>query len=242
MKDFRLMAKGTGIELYRHKYRLVQVIHLDQGARVHLLHGGIKAQRPGAGVWGGDDPKFIFRPLATYWRWLRAEYASAAFSIVNGMFWRVGENPTRFALPVKTNGVIISTGFDISYVDRGKALMLELFGDHADIRDLTRDELYNSPAADIIGGLNSQASRRKMDYTGRTMVGVDESGHTLYLFSSVRARQNEGFAVLKRYFGAVNVIQFDGGGSSQLMVRGKTLVRSTRAIPQAIAVVAGFSS
>lgn len=239
MSGFKKIREVEGVGLYRRGYLLVQVVNLER-ARLVLAHGGIKVPRIGKGVFGGDDPKVGFRSLRVYWRALRIQHGERLFSLVNGMFWRVSENPARLTMPVKIDGKMITDGFDVmTYIERGKASMLELYQDRAVIQPLSGESLYTSKAPDIIAGLNWTASRRKMDYTGRTVIGVDESGKTVFILSSGRARQNEAKKALRDDFGAAESMMLDGGGSSQLMVVGHGMVYSSRAIPQVVGVVSG---
>jgi len=75
-------------------------------------------------------------------------------------------------------------------------------------------------------------------------VGVDDLNQdglyeTVYLFNTMTARQKDAASVL-RDFGAKKVMMLDGGGSTQLLCQGKSLIDSERLIPQAIGVHAGI--
>ncbi len=69
----------------------------------------------------------------------------------------------------------------------------------------------------------------------QTAAGVDESGTTLYLVVSTQ-RSTGGLAALLRDYGAFNALKLDGGGSSQLWYRGRTLLKSDRDVANALLI------
>jgi hypothetical protein len=71
----------------------------------------------------------------------------------------------------------------------------------------------------------------------QTVAGVDEQGTKLYLVVSTQ-RSTRGLAELLRDYGAFNALKLDGGGSSQLWYRGRTLVKSDREVVNALLVFA----
>jgi hypothetical protein len=71
----------------------------------------------------------------------------------------------------------------------------------------------------------------------QTAAGVDQQGATLYLVVSMQ-RSTRGLAELLRDYGAFNAMKLDGGGSSQLWYRGRTLVKSDREVANALLVFA----
>jgi hypothetical protein len=121
--------------------------------------------------------------------------------------------------------------------------MLEIWSDRADIKSLSKSNLYGSSAPNILGGLSENADKGIYTYTGRTFVGIDDadgngSYETVLIFNSSYARQVDAAAVL-RSFGADKVIMFDGGGSTQLQCGSTSYISSSRTIPQTIGVVSG---
>lgn len=230
-EGYKRLLSAHGIDLYRKNNLFVQVVSLDR-ASIRLIHGGITQRKSNDGVWAGISSRFRFRLLALYWRYMR-QYPGA-FSVINGAFWRVGQNPAELALPLKIDNEVLTEGFMYSAIPQ-RVNMLEIWNGHAEINELTRDSFYGSTAPDIIGGRNFNANLRKMSFTGRTMIGVSIGGEKAYIFSSKSARQNEGYKVL-HLFGANKVIQLDSGGSSQMIANGIMLVHSSRAIPQVIAI------
>ena len=85
----------------------------------------------------------------------------------------------------------------------------------------------------FVDGIPVNACRRDR----QTAAGVDEQGTTLYLVVSTQ-RSTRGLAELLRDYGAFNAMKLDGGGSSQLWYRGRTLVKSDREVANALLVFA----
>lgn len=69
----------------------------------------------------------------------------------------------------------------------------------------------------------------------QTVAGVDEPGTRLYLAVSTRRSTRE-MADLLRDYGAFTALKLDGGGSSQLWYRGRSLVKSDREVANALLV------
>jgi len=246
--DFVLKQAATGAQLYKKDYKkgnpdFVQVISLDLGAEVEPLVGDIVDYRAGQGVYGGNDPKFTSKTLATYWDDYAATHANA-FCVINGGFFYMKEYPTRFPFPLKKDGVILSDGYGIKdFV--GQKSILELWGGYADILELNQESLYTSQAPDIIGGLTEDANKAADKIVGRTFMGVDDRDgdgkfETILIFSTKSARQIDAANTL-RNFGADKVIMLDGGESAQLICQGDTLIESERLLPQAIGISAAPS-
>ncbi len=242
---FGLTLFDLGVVLFRKNYPggtpdYVQMVMLDQGARVELMHPGVAEKRPGKGVFGGDDARFYLNSLPNYF-YLARKSDPNAFCVSNGSFFYMPETPTRLPFPLKKDGVILTDGFGQDQYT-GQKLILELWADHADIRPLTREALYNSTAPDILGGLAEDANKRAKFSVGRTFAGVqdldgDGKAEALYLLNSQTHTQSSAAQVL-RDFGAEKVIMLDGGGSTQLLCQGQDMIASERLIPQAVAVFA----
>jgi hypothetical protein len=190
----------------------VQVVDLRRGARLMLLHGQLTEPRPGKGSYGGDDPRMTSLALQTYWQ--KAAAADPyAFCVTNGGFFYMPEYPTRLAFPLKVDGEMVTEGWGIkTYPDQ--KLMLELWADRADIRDLTADTLHGSTAPDIVGGLAEDANKRAKYAVGRTFFGVDDRDgdgvyETVLVLNTLTARQIDAAGTL-RSFGADKVMMLDG--------------------------------
>lgn len=242
---FRLVMQDSGVRLFRKDYPhgtpdYVEVIRLDQGAAIQVLHGAIAEPRTGQGVYGGDDPTLLSHTIQDFW----GDFSSSesdAFCVTNGQFFYMKESPTRLPFPLKVGGKVISDGYGIKDFP-GKKLMLELWDDHARITPLSQEALYSSPAPDIVAGLTEDAPKNIKKYVGRTFVGVvdqdqDGKSETVLLFNTRSARQVDAAGVLYD-FGATQVMMLDGGGSTQLICRGEALITSDRYIPQALGILA----
>ncbi len=239
---FEVLIAREGIKLYRKDYPsgnpdYVQVISLDQGAHIALLHGEIQEPRIGEGMYGGDDPTMLVKKLEKYWQEVSVD--KSAVCVTSGQFFFMPEYPTRLPFPLKVNGKIVSDGFGKQLYPDDK-LILELWPGRANISGLTKEALYQSSAPDIIAGLTEDARKSPSKYVGRTFVGVDDRDgdgryETVLIFSTKSARQMDAAGVL-REFGADKVIMLDGGGSAQLICQGNTYVSSDRPLPQVIAV------
>lgn len=242
---FRLIDAALGVQLYRKDYAngspdFVQVIDLSQGARLELLFGQITEPRPEKGAFGGPDPRMTSPALQIYWQQTLSQEPHA-FCVTNGAFFYMPEYPTRLAFPLKVDGQVITEGWGIdTYVDQ--KLILELWPDRAQIRELSEQALYTSDAPDILGGLTEDANKRAKYAVGRTFVGVDDRDddgeqEIVLILNTQTAVQASAAAVL-RDFGADQVMMLDGGGSTQLLCKSGWHIRSDRPIPQALAVIA----
>jgi hypothetical protein len=243
---FRKIDSAIGIDLYKKDYPggspdYVQIIDLSQGARLKPMIRSISDPGVGQGVYGGNDAHFRSQSLSAYWQELSSK-ESSAYCVVNGQFFYMLEYPTRLPFPLKIDGKILTDGYGIKDFPDQK-LMLELWHGRADIVALSKQALYSSTAPDIIAGLTEEAPKAKKRSTGRTFIGLTDpngSGQfsTLMIFNTKTARQVDAAKVLKS-FGAQKVMMLDGGGSTQLLCRGKAYVYSERLIPQAIGIIAG---
>lgn len=241
---FKLLNEDAGVWLYQKDYTygtpdFVQVIHLGLGARIRLLHAPVSAERLGHGMYGGNDARLGLNSLEGFWN-QTTELSPQAFCVTNGQFFYLPDAPTRLALPLKVDDLVITEGF--GYDQYPEKLMFELWDDHADIKILTAETFYASDAPHILGGLPENANKRSPYAVGRTFIGVDDwdedgSYEIVYVFTTLTASQDAAAHVL-RNFGAEKIMMLDGGGSTQLICQGRSIIPSDRNIPQAIAVLA----
>ena len=241
---FRRVDSEQGVELFRKDYPggspdYVQVVYLDRGARLELLAGRVTDDREGQGAFGGADARILSQSLQKYWSQAR-DLQAAAFCVTNGTFFYMKESPTRLPFPLKIDGQVLSDGYAKQEFE-GEKLMLELWDDRADIVALSKEALYNSSAPDVLGGLHEDAEKASKKYVARTFVGVldgDQDGRfeTVLVFNTRSARASDAGKALKR-FGADKLMMLDGGGSTQLICKGKPFIASDRLIPQALAVL-----
>lgn len=242
---FFLTDSSIGWHLYRKDYQkgnpdFVQVIDLDQGASVVLLHGEIAKSGEDRGGYGGDNPKFLSCPLSEFW-W-DSSRNNLTVCVTNGSFFYLPEHPTKLAFPLKVDGEILTDGFGIEQYPWNKRI-LEIWDDKADIRRLSRWNLHTSTAPNIIAGLSEEANKKKKNFTGRTFIGIDDLDNdgdyeTILVYNTMTARQIDAAEVL-RSFGADKVMMLDGGGSTQLTCKGESIVESVRLIPQALGINRG---
>lgn len=243
---FKLIRSSVGVQLYRKEYPsgypdYMQVIRLDRGAEVRLLHGKVNHQGVTSGVYGGLDVRFTSRSVLQYWDEIISQ-TSRAFCVTNGQFFFMYEYPTRLPFPLKVDGKVVSGGYSKGEFADQK-LMLELWKEHANIRPLTKVDFQKSTAPNIVGGLTEDARKSPQKYVGRTFIGVADQNRdgvyeTLLIFSTQAARQRDAAETL-RNFGAEKVMMLDGGLSTQLVCQGKAYIQTERLIPQAIAVLDG---
>jgi hypothetical protein len=252
---FNRMLEGTGVIIYRNdnyngygSTAYVQTIALKRGASVELLHGGVVDPGAGQGRYGGDNPTIHRTSLEDAWN---ANASANAFCIVNGAFFNPKMSPnTHLSFPLKKDGVLVSGGGDPN-LHNGKILMLELWPNRANIRPLTKAALESSSAPDIVAGLAEDFPKGQVD-DDRTFVGIDNADgdpnniyETILIFSSNQARrynaQPPDASETLRAFGADKIIQFDGGGSTQLKCLNDPpyLTGDGRGLPQTILVAKG---
>ena len=242
---FYLISSVNGIELYRKDYKggnpdFVQVVDLSKGSQVRLLHGEIIDFQDGQGAFGGRDAKFQVVALEQFWDNVSASNPGA-FCVSNGEFFKLGETPTRLPFSLKVDGEILSDGYGKDEYP-GQKMILEIWADRVDIKELSLESLNNSSAPNIVAGLTEDARKSPQKYVARTFVGIDNRNgdgkfETVLIFNTRSARQKDAAGVL-REFGAEKIMMLDGGGSTQLICQGSTYIASDRPIPQAIAVIA----
>lgn len=254
-EDFTPAAFAPGVHVYhRHgddgALEYVQIVDLSAGARIDFLHGPIAAPGIGRGIYGGNSPSFNRQFLSNIWNALPERDPEAAnpavLCLTNGQFFLDTRNgawvdPTELAFPVKSDGVMLSEGYE-RWKFRSQRVMLEIWpGGWVTISPLSAFALYRSTAPDIIVGLSEQARVRSFEELGRTYVGVvdgDRDGlrEILLLYSATAATQATAVATL-RAFGARELMMLDGGGSTQLMCQGQSYIFRARSLPQTIATV-----
>jgi hypothetical protein len=243
--DFGLVSAAPGVALYQKNYAngspdYVQVADLSLGVRVGVLHGEIINPGNGGGVYGGDNPRFNRLSIQQFWNKFSTSL-SGAFCVSNGQFFRLADSPTPLPFPLKQGGEIRTDGYGIKEFP-GQKLMLEIWPDHLDIRELSQEALYSSSAPDIVAGLSEDAEKASKKVVGRTFIGIDDRDgddgyETLLIFNTRTARPQAAVEVL-RSFGAEKVMMLDGGGSTQLICQDQVMINTDRLIPQALGIAA----
>lgn len=249
-EEFTPAAAAPGVHVY-HRHgdagglEYVQIVDLGAGARLEFLHGPIADPGIGRGMYGGNNPSLGRQFLAAIWQAQPAGYPSA-LCLSNGQFFLDTRNgawvdPTELAFPVKSDGVILSDGYE-RWKFRSQKVMLEIWpGGWATISPFSGFALYNSTAPQIMVGLSESARVRSFEELGRTYVGLvdgDRDGlrEILLLYSATAATQPSAVATL-RAFGADEIMMLDGGGSTQLLCEGESYIFRARPLPQTIATV-----
>lgn len=247
---FAPLLSATGVTVYEEVGNdvnaevFVQVVNLESGAEVKLLHGPIVEGGLGEGVYGGANPRFKRQYLPAIWTDFLASNETA-LCLVNGTYFKDTENgyrvdPTTISFPLKQDGVVVSEGHD-SYRFYRHRRMLLLWPQHAEIARLDVSELYSSSADQVLVGLGERARVRATERLGRTFLGVadgdgDGVRETVLIYSGEAASQEEAVATL-RAFGALEIMMLDGGGSSQLLCEGQQIIERSRPLPQTIITV-----
>jgi len=243
---FTLVRSKGAVALYQKNYPngspdYVQVADLSHGAQVSVLHGRIDESGQGQGVYGGDNPRFSRKSIQQFWHDFTASVDNP-FCITNGQFFRLADSPTPLPFSLKVDGQVLTDGYGIKEFPDQK-LMLEIWPDRLDIRDLSKENLYGSSAPNIVAGLTEDAEKASKHAVGRTFVGILDNNsdglfETLLIFNTTIARPPAAADVL-RSFGAQKLMMLDGGGSTQLVCNGNALINTDRLIPQAIGIANG---
>lgn len=240
------LAKAEGVVLYKKDYSggkpdYVHVINLNQGAKLKFLYGNIIETGNTDGAYGGNNPNIKRNTLRDFWNVFLKNNRNA-FSISNGQFFSTNASPSPLAFPLKVDNIVISEGYGIHEYPEQK-LMLELWGNRADIIYLSEFNFKNSTAPNILAGLSEYADKGVNIYTARTFIGIydknlDGMNEMILIFNSEWSTQADAASIL-RSFGAQKIIMLDGGGSTQLINQNKVIIYSQRTIPQSIGVLSG---
>ena len=267
---FTSIKSAKGVNLYESadKSDYVQVVDLSQGASIKLLTGQ-KTGNAQTGYYEGTSPRFKRESIETFWSKLSSENTNA-FSISNGaIFETTSEESTELSYPLK---IVSPTSYPdelypyskvydgskyVQFADLNKdnKLKFEIWNDRASIKKFEEDtnisSLEKSLAPQALVGLdlkvadNTPKNRTTIGVKDRDFNGINE---TVLILNSNKPKTKTAAEKILRDFGASEVIVLDGGGSTQLIAKGKgePFVKSSdawgflpRAIPQAIGVVSG---
>ena len=249
---FSLIDSDTGVSFYERTVSggvpdYVLVVDLTQ-AELRSTIGAVASAGSGSGALGGDDPTINKESLSTHWSNARGTW-SDAFAVFNGQFFSTASDPTGLAFSLKMDGAHVSDGYGIAYEFPGEIDQLTVDNASGEASIDTFDSAYFGASYspdEFIAGLDEWADKGIYSYTDRTFIGTEDTdsdgvGDVLLVFVSQLATQP--YAANTLYdFGADDVIMFDGGGSTQLLVNGSSYVSSSRQIPHAFVVVAGSGS
>ena len=248
-EQFTLLLTAPGVALYGNEsiegaQEYVQILDLSAGARLAFWHGPIMDAGSGEGLYGGASPRFERHYLPDVWQTLALEQPEM-LCLSNGEFFRdtidgIWVNPTELAFPLKSDGEVISEGYERRRFQYQR-VMLEIWNDRAAITTFSRQAFYASTAPNIITGLHEHARVRAAEQLGRTFVGVGDGNgdglqERLLIYSGMAATQSHAASVL-RGFGAQTIMMLDGGGSAQLACEGASYIKQIRPLPQMMATI-----
>lgn len=248
-EPFELFFSAPGVAVYGNESELdaeeyVQILDLSAGARLLLWHGAIVDAGVGEGQYGGASPRIERHYLPDVWLTLESTQPQM-LCLTNGQFFRdtingMWVNPTELAFPLKSDGVVISEGYEQRRFRRHRA-MLEIWDDHAAISPFSRLAFNSSGAPNIVVGLGESARVRATEELGRTFVGLGDGDgdglqERLFIYSGAAATQAHAANVL-RAFGAQRIMMLDGGGSAQLSCGGAGYIHRVRPLPQMMATI-----
>lgn len=249
--EFSLIQTVTGIKLYRNpKGDFIQVIDLSQGASIELLLGEPVGEGEAA-AYGGENPLFQRQTLQQFWLEFSQTFGEKAFSVYNGQFFNL-KNPSALAFPVQVKGKLITTGYAGNTEFPGEKVVLGLVENWADILPFSEDSNFQKDSFSFdhaIVGIREDGGTKTVEWYSkeplkerpRTFMGVANFSH-IFILTSPGKTQGDAAKILKA-FGAEKVMMLDGGGSTQLIIKGIDFVSSSdptpRTIPQAIGVFEG---
>ncbi len=256
--EFNLIQTGKGVQLYSNLTGdYIQTIDLTQNAGIVFLQG----ERAGDGVeaaYQGINPQFQRQSLSRFWQDFVQRYGSRAFSVCNGQFFK-GGNPTELAFPVQTGGQLVSSGYAGSEEFPYEKVVLGVRNKTAEIVPFSEQNNFKQTQfayEEAIVGIEEKGAvdplkwyskdpgiERPRTFLGVGDINLDRQNETLFILTSPGKTQANAAQLLKKW-GANQVMMLDGGGSTQLIVKGKEELSSTdsppRMIPQAIGIFQGF--
>ncbi len=212
---FKLLNSMQGVQLYASGSMFVHVLRPRDGATIRFL-AELDAQ-----------DRFVRKTTPDWFADWKKSVGDRAFSAVNGQFFdmRTAEvAPLAFA--VKINGKVYP-----GYGDRQEYRLQKrvVFFEDRRIRIIPFGSdrvrlLERSTAKDAMVGLAPEVSKAAEKRLGRTFIGTVRNGNAV-LVTSAAATQLEMVQVL-RDFGVRDtaMVMLDGGGSTQLVTRGWTLL------------------
>jgi hypothetical protein len=237
---FREVSSAPGVTLFQKGKDYVHIVSPRRDGGVRLLYGAVSE--------GTEDTQFARKDIREWWQtWSQAE--PQAFSLMNSQFFNASD-PTKAALAfsTKADGVVYE-GYGDKREFLGGKMLLRIGAKHTIVQPYNDNprSLDRFPEPDIIVGLRADIDKQSARRLGRTFIAGMPQGNLL-IFTSPKATQQYAERILVS-FGADwdNVLMLDGGGSTQLVHKGKVLVPSHkpgkdvvhRPLPQALGIVAG---
>jgi Phosphodiester glycosidase len=235
---FKLLNSMPGVRLYASGSTFVHVLRPRDGATVRFL-AELDAQ-----------DRFVRKTTPDWFADWKKSVGDRAFSAVNAQFFDMRATEVApLAFAVKINGTVYPGYGDLQEYRLQKRVV---FFEDRRIRIIPFGSdrvrlLERSAAKDAMVGLAPEVSKAAEKRLGRTFIGTVRNGNAV-LVTSAAATQLEMVQVL-RDFGVNDtaMVMLDGGGSTQLVTRGWTLLpRGTstaselRTIPLALGLSTAF--
>lgn len=230
----------------------VQWVNLDSGARIRNAY---QVTGP-AGSTTTKSPKFNVKLVRDWWTWSATGIASppagARFSAVNGSFFKFFPNQwdTEVSFPLKDRGTLISAGADATTDTKRVFGMyqsdtLSYMPDYTlSTNDWTQVSNHFANYSSVVVGFHPERiGISRYEAIPRTWVGLRDADGTgtfesVFILSTKASTQQQTLDMLAVEFQTVLNTQFDGSGSTQMVVRGSEYVSSTdgRKVPHSFVV------
>jgi hypothetical protein len=239
-EGFEKILSDRGVQVYKKnagsgRANYVTVVNLQPGAIGNLT--GAFTDLP--------NGKIERKSMNTFWNDAVRQNTSnrQARVVVNGTFFSQKYNPTPIAFGLKVAGTTVSYGYGLDeFPNLITTFAFNSSTATAGIQPYNR-VTFDRDFPDVVGALDPVANKSADKYLPRTFVGIlDDDGdgnlETVIFYSSTSARQIDAVNTLKS-FGTSSEAMLDGGGSTGLIINGRTYIKAGRTIPQAIAMYAG---
>jgi hypothetical protein len=278
-QNFNVNTTATGVTLYERpascsSNEYVQVVDLSQGANVVSIVSNGTSNPVSCGATTYENTTYFANQLGpeatggtfNWWDYFGSRFTSVEpFSVINGAFFSTSGQIT---FPAKDNNYIpeeltFGYGWNVpADADAPKrALVINGVGTSAVADVVPYDELngcpnpniFNSGSKVIVGFTPDVPKGAEVD--GRTFAGVvdcDGNGQAekIIFYSTNCSSRSDAVALLQGFgVNATEIVQFDGGGSSQLVVGGTYFlttdnlgVGSSRAVAHAFGIYAPSGS
>lgn len=233
--DFRSIINVQGVEVYKKdnvqgKSEYVTVVNTEKATINNLV-----------GVVDTANGTIRKKVLTEFWQDATNQNTPTkkARVVINGTFFSTNDDPTGIAFGLKVRGKVITYGYAIGKEYPGLIRVFEFgrMGKGGRISPYGRNIFENQLSTDIVGALDVTANKSANRYLPRTFVGINRDNKIIF-YSSNYARQIDATNTLKA-FGAAYMAMLDGGGSTGIVIDGKPIIATNRAIPHAIALYSG---
>ncbi|CAA9303733.1 MAG: hypothetical protein AVDCRST_MAG68-881 [uncultured Gemmatimonadetes bacterium] len=227
----RERGRGVLLCLRPGTFDAIAFVDLSRGARVMSLSQGLSAASS-----SNRSPQFRRNSIGDWWS--TTHLTPSRFCVFNGGFYQAHATTTELTFPFKLNWSLKTAGAHTTTLPRR---VLTMDGDRASIRPYTEssrdfDRVNRALPAQhaIVGYSTSVGGGRNI----RTYLGVrdgnrDGAMETVMVYIAFGTLENAHSFL--RGLGSADVVQLDGGPSSQFMCA-NTHLRTVRPIPHALAL------